>query len=198
MACAVLHARDRWVFALLYDPELHHRRSIRLPAYDYTSAGAYSVTAVAHRRRCLFGGVADGAVVLSPAGQAVADAWAALSGRWPRVVLDATVVMPNHVHAIIGLTRPCPFSDVTDEGGTAGPALAAVVRAWKSAAAIAANRALGRAGPIWQRGYYEHVIRDDGELERIRQYIEYNPLGWDSDRENPQALSTGEAEAWEH
>lgn len=186
--------------ALPYDPELHHRRSIRLPTYDYASAGAYFVTAVAHRRRCLFGTITDGAVVLSPAGQAVADAWTALPERWPSIVLDAMVVMPNHVHAIVGLTRPFPSPSVTDPGVPAAPlpSLADVMRAWKSASAVAANSALGRTGSVWQRGYYEHVIRDDGELERIREYIEYNPLGWATDRENPDALETGGAEAWEY
>jgi REP element-mobilizing transposase RayT len=100
--------------------------------------------------------------------------------------LDAFVVMPNHVHGIAvfvgaGLALP-------EENGAASsaPTLGDVVRAFKSLSAIHVNRLLRRSGPLWQRNYYEHVIRNERELDKIREYIATNPLRWALDRENPQ------------
>ena len=86
-----------------YDPEVHHRRSIRLRGYDYAQAGAYFVTVCVQNRECLFGEVADGAVPLDRCGEIVARCWDELPSHYPTVELDAFVIMPNHVHGIIVL-----------------------------------------------------------------------------------------------
>lgn len=84
-----------------YDPEKHHRRSIRLKGYDYTDAGTYYVTIVTRDREQLFGAILGGAMQLNAAGQIADDCWRAIPEHFPDVVLDAFVIMPNHVHGVI-------------------------------------------------------------------------------------------------
>ena len=102
-----------------YDRFKHHRRSIRLPTYDYAQPGAYFVTMVARGRECLFGDIADGAVRLNDAGAMVESMWSALPGRFPRVRLDVFVVMPNHLHGIIVMTDD-DANRCADSGGDEG------------------------------------------------------------------------------
>ncbi|MCB0220578.1 MAG: transposase [Chrysiogenetes bacterium] len=179
------------------------RRSIRLRGYDYTRAGAYFLTICARGRECLFGEVAEGTVRLSDSGRAVEAAWHGLPEHYPHVDLDAFVVMPNHVHGIIVLSdpdvgaglKPAPTENAVVEMDRAGlkPAptgthhgLPEIVRAFKTFSARRINALRGTPGvPVWQRNYYEHIVRDDDDLARIREYIANNPIGWGGDRENP-------------
>ncbi len=176
-----------------FNPEIHHRRSIRLNGYDYAGDGAYFVTICVQGRECLFGKVAEGDVRLNPAGEIVKDVWERLPERFPAIVLDQFVVMPNHFHGIIvmndvGALLAAPrMSDVVTQGAASGaPTLGGIMRAFKSVSAITINRLRDNSGvPVWQRNYYERILRNDGELDRARRYIRENPLKWDSDRENP-------------
>ena len=167
-----------------YDPRIHRRRSIRLPEYDYSQPGAYFVTICAHDREM--------SLQAEQVQDAVRSAWSGLPNRFPNVTLDEFVVMPNHVHGIIILE-----GDASSDGAASGaegaassaPTLGAIVRAFKSVSAMEANKALVRSGrPFWQRNYYEHVIRDDDELNAIRQYVRDNPANWDGDPDNPSNL----------
>ncbi len=106
--------------------------------------------------------------------------WHSLPTRFPGVALDEFVIMPNHFHGIIILEPP--------RRGAArrAPALGQIIRAFKSLSAIEANRILGSPErPFWQRNYYEHIVRDEDELHRVRQYIRDNPLHWEDDPDNP-------------
>lgn len=154
-----------------YNPDLHHRRSIRLPAYDYAAFGYYFVTICTHEREMIF---ADPAI-----SETVQSTWDSLAKRFATIELDEFVVMPNHVHGVVLLqARPGP-----------APTLGKVIRAFKSISAIAVNRFLDRhERSVWQRNYYERIIRLDRELESVREYIRNNPLGWDVDPENPNAV----------
>ena len=117
--------------------------------------------------------------------------------------------MPNHVHGIIfvhdiipvgaGLAPPggvnldkgAASSAPTQDGVSDGPTLGDILRAFKSISAVAVNRLLGRSDrPLWQRNYYEHIIRDENELARVREYIANNPAQWALDRENPNCVET--------
>ena len=184
-----------------YDPNRHHRRSIRLKGYDYTQTGAYFVTICAYQWECLFGDVRDGEMVLSEYGRIVQETWDDLPNHYPHVELDAWVVMPNHVHGIIVLA---PDVDVVGAGPvgaglrpapTAGKPsprrhdLPEIVRALKSFSARRINQLRHSPGvPVWQRNYYEHVIRTERALQAIRQYILDNPIRWHLDRYNPKAM----------
>ena len=178
-------------------PAIHHRRSLRLKGYDYRQAGAYFVTVCTHDRLCLFGDVVDGDMRLDEAGQAVADAWQDLPNHYRHVALDAFVVMPNHIHGIVFISpdagfvgagfKPAPTS-------TAHHGLPEIVRGFKTFSSRRVNALRHTSGsPVWQRNYYEHIIRSEASLAAIREYIANNPLQWALDRENPiNAVSRGE------
>lgn len=168
-----------------YDPRVHHRRSIRLKGYDYAQAGAYFVTICARGRECLFGEVADGEMRLSAWGAIVARCWDDLPGHYATVELDAFAVMPNHVHGIIVLTGPTA-GGTTDSLDKTRHALPEIVRAFKAFSARRINEARGMVGtPVWQRGYYEHIIRTERSLGRIQEYVATNPALWEADQLHP-------------
>jgi REP element-mobilizing transposase RayT len=193
-----------------YDPSCHHRRSIRLKGYDYSQAGAYFITLCVQDRECLFGSVVDDEMQLNEHGQIVWDVWYDLPNHVSNVVLDAFVVMPNHVHGILIIndgvvgagsvgagSEPAPTSTTTLPGPTSTTrentptttkrhGLPEIIRQFKTFSARRINELRGTTGTlVWQRNYYEHIIRDEAALNRIRKYIANNPLQWALDRENP-------------
>ena len=189
-----------------YDPDKHHRRSIRLRGYDYAQPGAYFVTMVTRQRELLFE---------DPVLRRVAESmWQRIPRHFPQVTLDEWTVMPNHVHGILviedrprkgdafpgdppveqgGVSGPTPNDAGRDRGEcvapTSGPpprSLGAIVGNYKSVTARRVNRVRKTPGvPVWQRNYYERAIRNERELNAIRQYITDNPLNWEMDPEHP-------------
>jgi REP element-mobilizing transposase RayT len=175
---------------MTYDPAKHHRRSIRLPAYDYAQAGAYFVTLVAHARECLFGQVVGGQTRLSMPGEVVAAQWLRSARIRGEIELDAFVVMPNHVHGIVVIRDVGAHSRAPLPSPPHRPprSLGSFVAGFKSAATKRINAIRSTLGlPVWQRNYYEHVIRDEDDLDRVRRYIAENALRWEEDPENPAA-----------
>jgi len=168
------------------DMTIHHRRSMRLNGYDYAQAGAYFITICIQNRLGLFGDIVDGEMRLNDAGRMVQSVWEALPERFSGFESDAFVVMPNHVHGIVTFVGAGQALPEENGAASSAPTLGDVVRAFKSLSAIRVNRLLRRFGPLWQRNYYEHVIRNERELEKIREYMATNPLKWALDRENPQ------------
>ncbi len=178
-----------------FDPDKHHRRSIRLRDYDYSLDGAYFVTICTLERKCLFGEVAYGEMRLNDIGMMVRDEWLRSVEIRNEIHLDAFVVMPNHVHGIVLIRHDVPLP-VSKEGDRRSPlqqrglckrSLAAFVAGFKSACTRSVNEYFGTRGvPLWQRSYYEHVVRNDRTLHAIRDYIEANPSQWADDRENPE------------
>ena len=197
-----------------HDPQRHHRRSIRLQEYDYTTSGAYFVTVVTHERECLFGEMEDGGMRVNEYGEIARAEWFQTAALRPYVVLhpDEFVVMPNHIHGIIwivgenddmgayrgahrrGTAAPCPYNsappcsyDHIERFGKPVPgSIPTIVRAFKSATTRRINEIRGTPGArVWQRNYYEHIVRNDADLQRIREYILTNPIRWAMDRENP-------------
>jgi putative transposase len=159
---------------MTYNPNLHHRRSIRLGGYDYSQPGAYYVTICTAARECVFGEVVNGAMHLNSCGTVARGEWFNLPRLYQGVKLDEVVVMPNHVHGIIWLTDRGrrPLSDV--------------IGRFKTRSARRINERRNAMGiPLWQRDYYEHIVRDEEDLSRIRQYIVDNPVKWEEDDENP-------------
>jgi putative transposase len=181
---------------MYYDPTRHHRRSIRLPAYDYTQPGGYFVTVVTHQRQCLFGEIVDGQVLVNGYGEAIREEWLWSARIRPEIRLDAFVVMPNHIHGIVIMGEPivgahgraplqrAPLRRVPLH--RAPRSIGSFIAGFKSAVTRRINEIRGTPGlPLWQRNYYEHIIRDEEELNRIRQYIIDNPSRWEDDAENP-------------
>ncbi len=183
-----------------YDPFQHHRRSIRLKDYDYSQTGAYYITLVAHNRENLFGEIVDGEMQLNEIGDLIAEEWSRSTEIRKEIELDEWVVMPNHLHGIVVINAG---PDETREVGThgvgatgrsplqspRGPArhsLPSFVAGFKSATTKRINTMRDTQGaPVWQRNYYEHIVRSDNDLDRIREYIFNNPFNWESDDENP-------------
>jgi REP element-mobilizing transposase RayT len=173
-----------------YDPDIHHRRSIRLKEYDYSSAGVYFVTICTAGKTCLFGTVEQGIMLLNDYGRIVDEEWHRTGTLRPDITLDAFVVMPNHVHGVIvihdprrGTARRAPTSTF---GKSIPNSLSTIVGAFKSAATRRINAIRDTIGaPLWHRNYYEHVIRDERDLQAVREYVTLNPMGWDKDEENP-------------
>jgi putative transposase len=186
---------------MTYNPEIHHRRSIRLKEYDYSQSGAYFVTMCAWQRECLFGEIKDGEILLNAYGELVMKCWNDLPNHYHHARLDEFVVMPNHVHGIIMINvgaglKPALFEKAQGAGLKPAPTrqhgLQEIVRAFKSFSSRRINDMRNTTDiPVWQRNYYEHIIRDERELHTIREYIKYNPLKWDEDEENPNMKGTG-------
>ncbi len=181
----------------------HQRRSIRLKGYDYAQAGAYFITLCTQDRVSLFGEVVEGEMRLNDAGRTVEWTWQDLPNHLPQVTLDAFVVMPKHVHGIIiisddlgtdSLGMGIVGADIVGAGSEPAPAkryaLPEIVRQLKTFSARRINQLrLTHGTPVWQRNYYEHIIRNEESLHRIRQYIADNPAQWAFDRENPDAVA---------
>jgi len=192
-----------------FDPDKYHRRSVRLKGYDYSQPGAYFVTICTRARECLFGHVVNGEMRLNPLGKMAAACWQAIPHHFPRVVLDEAIVMPNHIHGIIVIqgrgeasavplhvSKEQPKSDASPlqrcPNGTQPGSLSATVQNFKSISTRKMNAARGMLGmPLWQRGFYEHVIRNEEELRAIREYILCNPARWNEDENNPSLLNPG-------
>ena len=173
-----------------YNPDVHRRRSIRLRGYDYSQPGSYFVTIVTHDRQCLFGDVIDGEMRLSDAGIMIAQAWEWLATRHSHVELDSYIVMPNHLHGIIVITADTRRGDSRIAPVTKPKSLGRLVGAFKTVSAKRFNLAERAPGqPLWQRNYYERIIRDEAELGAAREYIVNNPLKRELDRENPAMIN---------
>jgi REP element-mobilizing transposase RayT len=190
-----------------YDPKIHHRRSIRLPGYDYSQDGWYYITICALGKKCLFGKFADGQIQLYEYGRTVEKCWQWLDQQYDYVHLDEYVVMPNHLHGIIvirrddsqkGLVR-CRDGTQNDciarRGGSRTTPiinlhkykpLSRLIGAFKTVSTRQINNIRNTPGcKLWQRNYYEHIIRNEEELNHIRRYIAENPANWRQDEENP-------------
>ncbi len=180
------------------NPHNHHRRSIRLRGYDYTQPGAYFITMCTHNRECLFGDIANGEMVLNEWGKMVWDEWFKSQSIRNEITLydNEFAVMPNHIHGIVWIVNtdnigvndvgatgrsPLPLP-MTQPIGSPKRSLSSFVAGFKSAVTKQINQLRQTPGmPVWQRNYYEHIIRNNNELHRIQQYIINNPKNWELD-----------------
>jgi putative transposase len=172
------------------------RKRLRLPTRDYSQAGSYFMTICTHEKKCVLGSVGSARVQLSRIGEIVRATWNALPERFPRVVLDELVIMPNHLHAILTLVAAgfahsgsVNMNKMPAARPTAHFSLSDVIGAFKSLSTIHVNRLMNSKGsPLWQRSYFEHVIRNGEDLKNTQRYILENPLRWSLDEENPDWL----------
>lgn len=169
----------------MHSPHLPKRRSIRLRDYDYTQAGAYFVTIVAADRADRFGFIQDGEMHLNPLGQCITREWQRLVARFEGLELDSYILMPNHLHGILMLfPARQPRAEPTNTLPHVDPqSLSAIIRAFKSSTTLLYHHMRG-SGPLWQRNYYEHILRGPSDLDNTRAYIFANPAQWELDHEN--------------
>jgi len=181
---------------LKYDSAIHHRRSIRLRGHDYAQDGFYFVTICCHQRQPLFGEITESKMILNAAGEIVNTVWRELPNHYPGITLGEYVVMSNHFHGIIhivGAQFIAPEFSTTHQGVikqgalkqgaiNRAPTVGNIIRAFKARCTYAINTINESAGaPIWQRNYYEHVIRNEESYLKIAEYIQTNPLRWQDD-----------------
>jgi putative transposase len=164
-----------------YDPDFNHRQSIRLNGYDYSTSGAYFITICTHEREHLFGDIVNEVMQLTAFGDIARSHWQQLSQHHSNVIMDESIVMPNHLHGIIILESSVDSTKSISE----------IIRGFKTFSAKAINKERSLRGvPVWQRNYYERIIRNELELDRVRQYIINNPRNWDADKNNQNQSST--------
>ena len=177
-----------------------------MQGFDYSQPGAYFVTICTQERACLFGDVLDGDMRLNDAGRIVEQCWLAIPIHFPDAVLDAFVVMPNHVHGIVVIidravgaknfsSQPRKNKAVRTPNRSPSKTIGSIVRGFKIGVTKWFRESRGTE-KVWQRNYYEHIVRDEEALSRIRQYIENNPMQWAYDRENPAAINVELETAW--
>jgi REP element-mobilizing transposase RayT len=191
------------------------RQNPRLPEYDYAQQGGYFVTICTHERCCTLASVADGQVRLTRQGEIAADCWNGMPKHYPFVQLDAFVIMPNHVHGVLffngdletagtgrarhasPLQTPDAMEGLERSGFPISASLSTVVGSFKSAVSrLASGLSVVSGAPVWQRGFYEHVIRAEEPLNRIRNYVLSNPARWASDPDNPQSDGRRNGDPW--
>lgn len=206
-----------------YNPDIHHRRSIRLREYDYSANGAYFVTICTQARECLFGDISAGEMHLNEAGRMVETWWQKLPTKFFAVSVDTHITMPNHFHGIIRIVgappRGCPPLILTSKPGQphgdcpydslkpgrphwveknghphgGAPTLGDVMDWFKTMTTnmyingVKQSGWMPFPGRLWQRNYYERIIRNDEEWAATREYIMYNPIKWAEDDENPES-----------
>jgi len=210
-----------------YNPNIHHRRSIRLRGFDYSQSGLYFITICTKNRECLFGHIANGKMHLNDAGKIANECWDDIPNHFPNARLHEYVIMPNHIHGIIelvvgannhranDLTNNCENNGANDcvnhwanddanncvnhwanndsndcinhrannDSPLRSPSktIGSVVRGFK----IGVTKWFRQNTDIemvWQRNYYEHIVRDEQSYQRIATYIENNPDKWTDDK----------------
>jgi REP element-mobilizing transposase RayT len=174
----------------------NRRQSIRLRGHDYAGGGIYFVTLCTYQRECLFGEISGDRFIPNAVGLAVEEEWVRSGTIRREVSIDVFGLMPNHLHALVRIA-----SSVGAHGGAPGPretglgrttrSLGSLIAGFKQASTIHINRIRNTLGAtVWQRNYYEHIVRDDADFDRIAMYIVTNPERWTQDEEHPDAPRT--------
>lgn len=192
-----------------FNPEIHHRTSMRYPGYDYSLPGHYFITICVQDRECLFGEIENDEMKLSEIGKIALKKWFEIPLHFKHVILDEFMVMPNHVHGIIEITdknRHFPVGvqnfepvhsripDISNADCYINKfqkiipgSLGSIVRGYKIVVTNAIKIFINdlESGSIWQRNFYDTIIETDEQLEIIRNYIRENPRIWNNDSNNP-------------
>jgi len=176
-----------------FDLEKHHRRSVRLQGYDYSQEGGYYITVCAKNRECLFGEICNGGrgakyCAHTDGGKIAEQCWREIPEHYPFIVLDKFIIMPNHIHGMLFIQNndnpvgvqnfePLPINRFQK---IIPGSIGAIIRGYKIGV-TKWFRANTNIFAVWQRNYYEHIIRDEDNLNRVREYIINNPYNWKND-----------------
>src|SRR5271155_3295996 len=175
-----------------YSGPLPRRRSIRLPDFDYSHPGSYFVTILSHDAKLIFGELILGRMKLSAIGSIVSDCWRDIPIHFPGIELSEFIVMPNHIHGIVRIPararRAVPLprhaEKVEAYGSPCAGSVPTIVRSFKSAVPLKARKLLGRPDErLWQRNYFERVIRNEREFNKVSRYIAQNPARWEFEQD---------------
>jgi len=170
-----------------YNPKIHHRKSIRLKNYDYASDGAYFMTICTQHKEYMLGNIIDGKMVLNSAGEMIKKWLCELENKFKNIELDECIIMPNHIHLIIFIiVRANPCVCPVD--------IPQIIQWLKTMTTneyirnVKQNNWKPFDQKLWQRNYYDRIIRNEKELAKIRKYIFENPSKWELDKNNPENL----------
>jgi putative transposase len=192
-----------------YDSSKHHRQSIRLKGHDYSADGMYFITICAYQRNCLFGAIINGVMHQNEYGQIVTEEWLKSADIRQEIGFGEWVVMPNHIHGIVIVDRVeptnfvgahghAPLQDVSPQPTSPNQgvalrqpkSLSTFIAGFKMAVTKRINLARNAPGtPVWQRNYYEHIIRNEAAFQTILRYIRNNSQTWESDQLHPDIPS---------
>ena len=164
----------------------HNRKNNRLQGYDYSQGGAYFVTICARNREELFGAVNNDMVILNEYGKIANQTWLEIPEHFPNVGLDKFIVMPNHIHGVIYVVGGADLRPLQNNGRSK-MILSTVIHGFKSSATRKIRIEYNNTDYIWQRSFYDHIIRNEKSLYKIREYIINNPIAWPEDAENIQS-----------
>jgi len=191
-----------------YNREIHHRHSMRLKGFKYSSPGYYFITICTQNRECLFGNISQRMLEINNAGEMIKKEWTNLTQRFNHIIIDEFVIMPNHLHGVIHITGGQPFRAINDysknrvkiidntdliepPSGTSENSISRIIQGFKSIStvnyieSVRINHWPPFEKHLWQQNFYDHIIRNMEELKEIRGYIMNNPLNWESDEDNP-------------
>ena len=166
------------------------RKLARLREYNYQQSGIYAVTICVHERRLAFGKMKDDSVRLHPFGRIAQEGWLAIPSHYSHVILDEFIVMPNHIHGILFIENEAPPTQEEEakfrQFGTAHSAsLSSIVGNFKSGVSRRIGVVRGCPTRVWQERFWDHIIRDERELQNQREYIINNPVNWNADELHP-------------
>ncbi|MBI1306845.1 MAG: transposase [Bacteroidetes bacterium] len=184
-----------------YNPQLHQRKSIRLKGYDYAQAGLYFITICTQNRACLFGEIINGEMRLTTYGEIALAEWKKTEEIRENCCIHESIIMPDHIHGIIEITHKRGEEQEIGKFQSPSQTIGAIIRGFKIASIKKIKELIQKEEKskgelqfalteliksldfkIWQRNYYEHIIRDEQSLQRIRQYIINNPQNWNGDQ----------------
>ncbi|WP_354636227.1 transposase [Planktothricoides raciborskii] len=191
---------------MTYNPDIHKRQSIRLKGYDYSQSGFYFITICCYQRECLFGDIIHSQIILNNFGELVKKEWLKSAEIRQEIKLGEFVIMPNHFHGIViinqtnnnynhvhtndvGANGRSPLQEIQSSPqqiSMTPKSLSSLIAGFKSATTKKINIIRNTPKtPVWQRNYYDHIIRNDESLERIREYVQNNHLSWENDQLHP-------------
>lgn len=159
----------------MYNPEIHHRRTIRLQEYDYSSDGLYFITICTHQHKTTLGKNIDGQMTLSRSGEIIEKVWNELNTKFPNIICHEYTIMPNHLHGIIQIKNDIVGEQTPPLQQTT---LGNIIAFFK----YKTTKQVNSDTPLWQRNYYEHIIRNQQAYEEIAAYIIENPINWRNDK----------------
>jgi putative transposase len=165
---------------MTFDPNIHNRQSIRLKGYDYSKPGSYFITICVQNQKCIFGEIVEEKMVLNNFGNLISNCWLSLPKRFSRLILDQHIIMPNHLHGILNIEKNNLSKDTT--ATEIKNPLSNIIKCFKNETTVKINQLRKNDfNKLWQRNYYEHIIRDRDDLIFTRDYIINNPKNWKSD-----------------
>jgi putative transposase len=183
-----------------YDKSKMHSRSMRLKDYNYSQEGAYFITICAYNRQHIFGDIINEQMNLNRYGETAFSCWQQIPEHFGNVDLDVFAILPNHIHGIVSISEARHAMPLIDDklrafGERVPGSISTIIASYKSATTKVIHSLPDSSHrQIWQRGFYDHVIRDDNDLDQIREYIEANHLLWSQDHENPENTGLSDIE----